>query len=168
MQKNNSDSSSTATSRILIADDNEPNRELLEVYLADVDCEIATAIDGSDTLEKENVYVATDDERIGDVVEEHGYNVIYTSEECLTGTDRVAEASLKIDADVIVNVQGDEALLDPNDIIKAVSCKIDNEEWYSLTDDSVRDLVFFSESLSQILPLLSLRLIILTTAENLP
>ena len=52
MQKNNSDSSSSVTSRILIADDNEPNRELLEVYLADVDCEIATAIDGADTLEK--------------------------------------------------------------------------------------------------------------------
>ena len=52
MQKNNSDSSSAGTSRILIADDNEPNRELLEVYLADVDCEIATAVDGSDTLEK--------------------------------------------------------------------------------------------------------------------
>ena len=77
---------------------------------------------------KENVYVATDDKRIGDVVEGHGYNVIYTSEECLTGTDRVAESSLKIDADIIVNVQGDEALLDPNDIIKAVSCKIDNED----------------------------------------
>jgi CheY-like chemotaxis protein len=43
---------SAGTSRILIADDNEPNRELLEVYLADVDCEIATAVDGSDTLEK--------------------------------------------------------------------------------------------------------------------
>ena len=39
-------------SRILIADDNEPNRELLEVYLADVDCEIATAVDGADALEK--------------------------------------------------------------------------------------------------------------------
>lgn len=52
MQKNNSNSSSTGTSRILIADDNEPNRELLEVYLADVDCEIATAVDGADTLEK--------------------------------------------------------------------------------------------------------------------
>ena len=37
MQKNNSNSSSIGTSRILIADDNEPNRELLEVYLADVD-----------------------------------------------------------------------------------------------------------------------------------
>lgn len=44
--------SNTATSRILIADDNEPNRELLEVYLADLDCEIATAVDGRDTLEK--------------------------------------------------------------------------------------------------------------------
>lgn len=39
-------------SRVLIADDNEPNRELLEAYLAEVDCEIATAVDGIDTLEK--------------------------------------------------------------------------------------------------------------------
>ena len=39
-------------SRVLIADDNEPNRELLEVYLADLDCEIATAVDGADTLVK--------------------------------------------------------------------------------------------------------------------
>jgi len=39
-------------SRVLIADDNEPNRELLEVYLADVECEIATAVDGRDTLDK--------------------------------------------------------------------------------------------------------------------
>lgn len=52
MQKHNSNSSSAGMSRILIADDNEPNRELLEVYLADVDCEIATAVDGADTLEK--------------------------------------------------------------------------------------------------------------------
>jgi len=39
-------------SRVLIADDNEPNRELLEVYLVDLDCEIATAVDGRDTLDK--------------------------------------------------------------------------------------------------------------------
>ena len=41
-----------AKSRILIADDNPTNVELLEVYLADVDCEIETAVDGRDTLEK--------------------------------------------------------------------------------------------------------------------
>ena len=76
---------------------------------------------------EENVYVATDDKRIGDKVRDYGYNVIYTSDSCLTGTDRVAEASLEIDADVIVNVQGDEALLNPNDIIKAVECKLDNK-----------------------------------------
>ncbi len=39
-------------SRILIADDNVPNVELLEAYLADVDCEIAVAVDGRDTLDK--------------------------------------------------------------------------------------------------------------------
>ena len=40
-----------AKSKILIADDNPSNVELLEVYLSDVDCEVATAIDGRDTLD---------------------------------------------------------------------------------------------------------------------
>ena len=39
-------------SRILIADDNQPNCELLEAYLADLDCDIAMAADGLDTLNK--------------------------------------------------------------------------------------------------------------------
>ena len=38
--------------RILIADDNQPNRELLEAYLSDVDCECEIAVDGQDTLDK--------------------------------------------------------------------------------------------------------------------
>jgi two-component system, OmpR family, alkaline phosphatase synthesis response regulator PhoP len=41
-----------AAHRILIADDNVANRELLEAYLADFDCEIETAVDGKDTLDK--------------------------------------------------------------------------------------------------------------------
>jgi CheY-like chemotaxis protein len=39
-------------SRILIADDNQPNRELLEAYLSDIDCDTAHAVDGQDTLAK--------------------------------------------------------------------------------------------------------------------
>jgi CheY-like chemotaxis protein len=39
-------------SKILIADDNEANVELLEAYLVGVDCELAIAVDGRDTLEK--------------------------------------------------------------------------------------------------------------------
>jgi CheY-like chemotaxis protein len=52
--KTSSSKTPTATprSRVLIADDNEPNRELLEVYLAELDCEITTAVDGRDTLDK--------------------------------------------------------------------------------------------------------------------
>lgn len=38
--------------RILIADDNQPNRELLEAYLAGVDCDVEHAVDGQDTLTK--------------------------------------------------------------------------------------------------------------------
>jgi CheY-like chemotaxis protein len=40
------------TPRILIADDNAANRELLEAYLANIDCEVEMAIDGADTLTK--------------------------------------------------------------------------------------------------------------------
>ena len=39
-------------SRILIADDNQPNVELLEAYLSEVECEMAVAVDGRDTLDK--------------------------------------------------------------------------------------------------------------------
>ena len=39
-------------SRILIADDNQPNVELMEAFLAEVDCDVAVAVDGRDTLEK--------------------------------------------------------------------------------------------------------------------
>ncbi len=42
--------------RILIADDNDANRELLEAYLVNVDCEIETSVDGADTLTKVNEF----------------------------------------------------------------------------------------------------------------
>jgi two-component system alkaline phosphatase synthesis response regulator PhoP len=38
--------------RILIADDNDANRELLEAYLVNIDCELETAVDGDDTIAK--------------------------------------------------------------------------------------------------------------------
>jgi 3-deoxy-manno-octulosonate cytidylyltransferase (CMP-KDO synthetase) len=72
----------------------------------------------------ENVFIATENEEIVDVVKEYGYKVVLTSDSCLTGTDRVAEASLEIDADIIINIQGDEPLLNPSDIQKVIDCKI--------------------------------------------
>ena len=72
---------------------------------------------------KENVYIATDDKQIQKTVTEMGYAVVMTSENCLTGTDRLAEVAKKIDADIYVNVQGDEPLIDPKDIQKVIDCK---------------------------------------------
>ena len=73
---------------------------------------------------KENVYIATEDNRINKSVTDNGYKVILTSDSCLTGTDRVAEASLEIQSDIIVNVQGDEPLLDPKHIQRVIDEKI--------------------------------------------
>jgi len=80
----------------------------------------------SKALGKENVYIATDDERIAHVVEKEGYQVVITSEKALTGTDRLAEAAQKIEADIYINVQGDEPILDPSDIIKIRDKKINH------------------------------------------
>lgn len=56
--------------------------------------------------------VATDDERIAEAVRETATDVVLSSSDFASGTDRVADAASRYSADVIVNVQGDELLLD--------------------------------------------------------
>lgn len=72
---------------------------------------------------KDNVYVATEDERIATVVVAAGFQAVMTTDNCLTGTDRLAEAASQIAADIYINVQGDEPLVNPNDIRKAIEVK---------------------------------------------
>jgi 3-deoxy-manno-octulosonate cytidylyltransferase (CMP-KDO synthetase) len=64
----------------------------------------------------EQVYVATDDDRIDEVCRRYGAQVVRTSSDCLTGTDRVAELARQIPADMYVNVQGDEPVFNPDDL----------------------------------------------------
>lgn len=64
----------------------------------------------------DKVYVATDSDKIESVVASFGGAVIRTSSDCLTGTDRLAEANQTLDCDFIINVQGDEPLISPEDI----------------------------------------------------
>ncbi len=71
----------------------------------------------------DNVYIATDDLRISDVAKKSGYHVVMTDANALTGTDRLAEVAKKIDADIYVNVQGDEPLVNPQDIINIINEK---------------------------------------------
>ena len=75
-------------------------------------------------VSKENIYIATDSTKIKNFVNQIGYNVVMTSENCSTGTDRLAEVAKKIDADIYINVQGDEPLVNPEDIQKIINLKI--------------------------------------------
>lgn len=72
---------------------------------------------------REHVYVATESERIATVVREAGFAALMTSETALTGTDRIGEAAGMIDYDIYINVQGDEPLVDPNDILRCIEEK---------------------------------------------
>lgn len=76
----------------------------------------------AEALGQENVYVATDDERIRDEVCARGYQCVMTGT-ALTGTDRTWQAAEQIDADIYVNIQGDEPMLEPRDILRIVDAK---------------------------------------------
>ena len=68
------------------------------------------------------VVVATDDERIRAAVEEHGGHAVMTRANHATGTDRLAEvAAQRPDCDLIINVQGDEPLIEPSVIDELIA-----------------------------------------------
>ena len=71
-----------------------------------------------------DVYVATDDQRIFNQVEEFGGNVVMTSPNHRSGTDRIEEALQHIGGqwDVVLNVQGDEPFIQPSQIETLCSC----------------------------------------------
>ncbi len=74
----------------------------------------------------DQVLIATDDERIKIVANSFGASVIMTSVDHQTGTDRIAEVAEKLSSDIIVNVQGDEPLIDPNTIDQAINPLLDD------------------------------------------
>ena len=69
----------------------------------------------------DRVIVATDDERIAAAVRDFGGEVAMTRADHPTGTDRLAEVAERIETDLVVNVQGDEPLIDPQMIDQAVA-----------------------------------------------
>jgi 3-deoxy-manno-octulosonate cytidylyltransferase (CMP-KDO synthetase) len=66
------------------------------------------------------VIVATDDQRIADVVRQFGGDVRLTGSNHPTGTDRIAEVATGLDCDLIVNLQSDEPLIEPSAIDEAI------------------------------------------------
>ena len=87
----------------------------------------------------DEVLVATDDERIVKAVEEHGGKAVMTPSELPSGTDRIACAARNYlgrdfgDDDILVNIQGDEPLIDPK-LIEELAAKLRNDaKWQMAT-----------------------------------
>ncbi|MCP3127007.1 8-amino-3,8-dideoxy-manno-octulosonate cytidylyltransferase KdsB [Shewanella sp. KJ2020] len=71
-----------------------------------------------------NIYVATDDERIKSAVEGFGGKVVMTSPDAASGTDRINDAITQLglkDDDLVINLQGDQPLIDPTSIEQVIS-----------------------------------------------
>jgi 3-deoxy-manno-octulosonate cytidylyltransferase (CMP-KDO synthetase) len=60
----------------------------------------------------EKIYVATDNQKIADLCRQIQVDVLMTSEDCATGTDRIFAAVKDLNFDVVLNIQGDEPLID--------------------------------------------------------
>jgi len=83
----------------------------------------------------QSVTVATDDERIRDAVARHGQRALMTRAGHASGTDRIAEASATLgfdDHEVLVNVQGDEPLIEPG-LIEEVAAALERNREASMS-----------------------------------
>ncbi|MBF0174591.1 MAG: 3-deoxy-manno-octulosonate cytidylyltransferase [Magnetococcales bacterium] len=74
------------------------------------------------------IIVATEDERIATVCKDHGIDCMMTSPNHLTGTDRLAEVASRVNADIFVNVQGDEPIIQPDAIDAVVTCLLKEQQ----------------------------------------
>ncbi len=74
------------------------------------------------------VTVATDDERIMKAVKSFGGKAVMTGKDHRSGTDRVAEAVSEVTADIVVNLQGDEPLIEPRMIDEAIKPLLDDPQ----------------------------------------
>ncbi len=104
------------------------------------------------------VIVVTDDERIRDECLSHSMECILKKSKCHTGTDRIANVLEDIDADIYVNIQGDEPLIDPKSIDAVVKAVIKNskvltsnayteiKESYKVIDSDVVKVIFNAQS----------------------
>ena len=93
----------------------------------------------------DNVFVATDDVRIFDVVKDYGFTPIMTRSDHKSGTDRCYEAYVKcgVKADVVVNIQGDEPFIQPSQLqtIKSLF-EIDDTDIATLVKPFAPDTTF--------------------------
>jgi len=96
---------------------------------------------------KNQVVIATDSKEIFMHCKERNMNAEITSQNCLTGTDRVADLATKLNSDYFINVQGDEPLINPDDIKLVISkCLKNNKIIFNGYTKIYDSELFFSSS----------------------
>jgi 3-deoxy-manno-octulosonate cytidylyltransferase (CMP-KDO synthetase) len=115
-----------------------PGKPLLEIAGKPLILWVVEQVLAASTVSR--AIVATDDARIFDTVTAAGFEAKMTRADHASGSDRVAEVARGLDAEIIVNVQGDEPLIDPETIDRAVNAMA--------ADDQVR-MATTSESIAQ-------------------
>ncbi len=80
--------------------------------------------------ELDEIYVATDDDRIREACNKYHMNVIMTADSHATGSDRVAEVASKVEGDLFVNIQGDEPVIHPEMIRQVISIFLEDDSVY--------------------------------------
>ena len=99
-----------------------PGKPLVDIEGVSMIVRVARQVVGADHIDK--VVVATDDDRIVQVCEESGVQAVKTAALCASGTDRIAGAyrTLGERFNCIINIQGDEPLIDPRDVDALAEC----------------------------------------------
>jgi len=81
----------------------------------------------------DEVIIVTDSKKIATLTEGHGATTILSKKDHKTGSDRIAEAAESVQADIIINVQGDEPFIDSNSLSALIQCfREDHEELIDL------------------------------------
>ena len=100
----------------------------------------------------DKVVVCADDQRIVNVVKKHGGEAILTSKKFRNGTERIAEVSKKFkNIKLVVDVQGDEPLVDPKDIDRVINFHLKNNKFDIVVPCMQADENFASRNLVKVL-----------------
>ena len=109
-----------------------PGKPLLDINGKSMVLRVVEQAEKSKLLNE--VIVATDDNRIYEHLFSHGKKAVMTSPEIRTGTDRCYEAVKDTKSDIMVNIQGDEPLLDPDTIDSLISALAQSDTAVCSTD----------------------------------
>ncbi|MFI3227798.1 MAG: 3-deoxy-manno-octulosonate cytidylyltransferase [Clostridia bacterium] len=87
----------------------------------------------------DELYIATDDEKIKNICAGYDMNVIMTSDSHKTGSDRVGEVASKVQGDLFINIQGDEPVIDPDEIKEVIDIFEDSRVYFGSLRKRISD-----------------------------